>query len=181
MNKALILIDIQNDYFSGGSMALENMDNVAQKCNQLLTHFRKDSFPIVHIQHVSTRAGATFFLPNTYGCEINELVKPENNEPVVIKHYPSSFRETELEALLKAKGINELVICGAMTHMCIDTTTRAAFDLGFNCTVASDACATKALEFDDKKVSATEVNTAFLAALSSPFANILTTDAIVGI
>lgn len=181
MNKALVLIDIQNDYFSGGSVELENMACVAQKCHQLLTHFRKESLPIVHVQHISTREGATFFLPNTYGCEINETVKPENNEPIVVKHYPNSFRETELEPLLKTKGISELVICGAMTHMCIDTTTRAAFDLGFKCTVASDTCATKELEFNHKKVSAADVNTGFLAALSSPFAEILATDSIVGI
>lgn len=179
MSKALILVDIQNDYFSGGAMALENMENAAKNCKQLLTFFREKQLPIVHIQHVATREGATFFIPNTHGCEINELVKPEDDEPIIVKHYPSSFRETELEALLNTKGIHELIICGAMTHMCIDTTTRAAFDLGFKCTVASDACATKHLEFNAQKVSASDVNTAFMAALSSPFAEILTTKSIV--
>lgn len=174
MNKALILIDIQNDYFPGGAMELVNMEEAAQNSQRLLSYFREQQIPIFHIQHISTRKGATFFLPGTHGCKINESVEPKEKEPVVVKHYPSSFRETELEELLKSQGIDELVICGAMTHMCIDTTTRAAFDLGFKCLVVSDACATKDLEFDNRKVSASDVNTAFMAALSVPFAQVMT-------
>lgn len=180
MNKALIIIDMQNDYFPSGAMELVNMEEAAQNCQRLLSYFREQQMPIFHIQHISTRKGATFFLPGTHGCKINESVEPKEKEPVVVKHYPSSFRETELEKKIKYQGINELIICGAMTHMCIDTTTRAAFDLGFKCLVVSDACATKDLEFDNRKVSASDVNTAFMAALSVPFAQVMTANDFLG-
>ncbi len=157
-------------------MELVGMDNAALNCNKLLDAFRQNSAPIFHIQHVATREGATFFVPNTLGCEINESVKPLDNETVVIKHYPNSFRETELNEILKKSGIDELIICGAMTHMCIDTTTRAAFDLGYKYHVISDACATRDLEFNGQLVKAAEVQAAFMAALSVPFAEISSTE-----
>lgn len=175
MKQGLIIIDVQNDYFPGGTMELFAMDAVTLNCQKLLNKFRQNKAPIFHIQHISTREGATFFVPNTHGCEIHESVKPHKKESVVVKNYPSSFRETELKEILQRAGIEEVVICGAMTHMCIDTTTRAAFDLGFKCHVISDACATRDLEFNNQLVKATDVQTAFMAALSVPFAQISTT------
>jgi nicotinamidase-related amidase len=174
MSKGLILIDIQNDYFTGGKMELVGMKEAASNAQRLLAYFRQHQLPIFHVLHISTREGSTFFLPNTSGCEINESVKPQANESIVVKHYPNSFRETKLESLLKSNRVDELAICGAMTHMCIDTTTRAAFDLGFKCEVISDACATRDLEFNGNKVSAFDVNSVFMAALSVPFAQIST-------
>ena len=93
-----------------------------------------------------------------------------------MKYFPSAFRGTELEEMLKSRGVSEVIICGAMTHMCIDTTTRAAFDLGFTCHVISDACATKDLEFNGEIVKAKDVQNAFMAALSVPFAQISSTN-----
>ncbi|MDE1244225.1 cysteine hydrolase family protein [Vibrio aestuarianus] len=176
MKQALIVIDVQNDYFFGGAMELVGMEKAASNCTKLLNAFRQANKPIFHIQHISTREGATFFVPNTAGCEINESVKPFDSETVVTKHYPSSFRETELNEILKKSGVEELIICGAMTHMCIDTTTRAAFDLGYKCHVISDACATRDLEFNGQIVKASEVQAAFMAALSLPFAEISSTE-----
>ena len=176
MKQGLVVIDVQNDYFSGGSMELVGIDEASLNCNQLLNAFRQKNAPIFHIQHIATREGATFFVPNTVGCEIHESVRPLDNEIVVIKHYPSSFRETELNEILKKSGVDELIICGAMTHMCIDTTTRAAFDLGYKCHVISDACATRDLEFNGQSVKAAEVQAAFMAALSVPFADISSTE-----
>jgi nicotinamidase-related amidase len=71
------------------------------------------------------------------------------------------------------------VIAGAMSHMCIDATTRAAFDHGFKCTVAADACATRALEFGGRTIPARDVHAAFMAALAMPYARISSTDDIV--
>ncbi|MCF7373660.1 cysteine hydrolase [Vibrio sp. J2-3(2022)] len=179
MSKGLLLIDIQNDYFLGGAMELEGMEDAARNCARLLSYFREQELPVFHIQHIATREGATFFIPNTFGCKIHELVEPMENEPVIVKNYPSSFRETNLNELLNSQGADELVICGAMTHMCIDTTTRAAFDLGYKCTVISDGCATKSLEFDGKQVLASDVQAAYMAALSVPFAQVVSTNALV--
>lgn len=176
MKQGLIVVDVQNDYFTGGTMELVAMDAAASNCGKLLDSFRKKQAPIFHIQHIAMSEGATFFVPNTSGCEIHESVKPYENEPVVVKHYPSSFRETELKEILEKTGVEDVVICGAMTHMCIDTTTRAAFDLGFTCHVISDACATRDLEFNGQLVNAADVQNAFMAALSMPFAQVISTE-----
>lgn len=176
MKQALIIIDVQNDYFAGGSMELVAMEEAALNCQKLLQSFRQESAPLFHIQHIATRPGATFFVPDTPGCKINQQVQPRDGEAIVVKHFPSAFRDTGLQNLLQEAGVEELVICGAMTHMCIDTTTRAEFDLGYQCQVISDACATRNLEFDGQLVRAAEVQTAFMAALSVPFAKILSTN-----
>ncbi|NCF36836.1 MAG: isochorismatase family protein [Gammaproteobacteria bacterium] len=176
MKQALIIIDVQNDYFAGGTMELVAMDEAALNCQKLLQSFRDESETLFHIQHIATRPGATFFVPDTPGCEINEKVQPRGDEAIVVKHFPSAFRDTELHQLLQQDGIEELVICGAMTHMCIDTTTRAAFDLGYQCRVISNACATRDLEFDGRTVRAAKVQAAFMAALSVPFAKVSSTD-----
>jgi nicotinamidase-related amidase len=179
MSIALVLIDIQNDYFSGGRMELVNSMEAAGAAARLLACFRKASWPVYHIQHISTMPTATFFLPNTPGIEIHHSVSPLSNEPVITKHYPNSFRETDLLERLKAGGIDQLLICGMMTSMCVDATVRAAFDLGFTCTVAKDACATRDLMLDGETVPARQVQIAFLSPMSAVYAQIRTTDAII--
>ena len=178
MNACLILIDLQNDYFVGGNMELVHMKQAAENAQQLLEKFRSKNLPIIHIQHISVRPGATFFLPNTKGVDINEMVSPIKGEDLVNKNYPNSFRETELLGKLKKTEKDTVVICGAMSHMCVDSTTRAAFDYGFNCVVAEDACATRDLVFKDKTIRASEVHASFMAALSVPYAQVLTTNEI---
>jgi nicotinamidase-related amidase len=174
MNTSLLIIDIQNDYFTNGTNPLVGSFEASIKAKQLLNKFRNDNKLVVHIQHIATRPTTTFFLPNTVGAEIHENVKPLENEKVIIKHYPNSFRETELLEFLKINNITDLVICGMMTHMCIDATTRAAKDLGFNCTLIADACATKDLEINNEKVAAKDVHNSFMAALSYFYTSVLT-------
>jgi nicotinamidase-related amidase len=128
------------------------------------------------MRHLATREGATFFVPGTPGSEIHNGVTPLENETVVVKHFPSSFRETGLNDMLQQASIEQLVVCGAMTHMCIDTTVRAAFDLGYQCRLIADACATRDLEFNGQAVKAADVQIAFMAALSVPFAQVTLTD-----
>jgi nicotinamidase-related amidase len=91
----------------------------------------------------------------------------------VVKHYPNSFRETILLSELQTRGIKEVTIVGMMTHMCIDTTVRAANDLGFSVTVIAEACATKDLTFGDRTVAAADVQAAYLSALDGSFANVV--------
>jgi len=175
MKTALLIIDIQNDYFENGTMTLVGSEEASENARLMLDQFRLKGLPIIHIQHIATRPDATFFLPNTIGAEIRENVKPLNNEKIIIKHYPNSYRETGLLDYLKLLNITDLVICGMMTHMCIDATTRAAKDFGFNCTLIGDACATKDLEINGLQVKAAEVHHSFLAALNSFYSTINTT------
>jgi len=178
MTQALLLIDIQNDYFPGGAMELVGSSPAAAQSGKLLQAFRQKALSVIHIQHISTRPGATFFLPNTAGVQIHESVAPNSGETVFQKHYPNSFRETRLLEHLRENQISQLVIAGMMTHMCIDTTSRAATDLGFPCVLAHDACATRALSFNGATVSAQSVQTAFLAALNGLFAEVLSVEEI---
>ena len=173
MKQALIIVDMQNDYFPGGKMELAGIEEAAKNARHALELFRARNLPIFHIQHLSDRAGATFFLPNTDGVEIQEDVSPRKDEYLIQKHFPNSFRDTSLNGQLRNLDVEKVVICGAMTHMCIDSTVRAASDLGFRCLVVSDACATRNLEFDGITIEAAQVHAAFMAALSSPFAQII--------
>ena len=174
MKKALLLIDIQNDYFENGTMRLLGSEAAAQKTKGVLQTFREQQLPIIHIQHSALSPEATFFKPNTPGAEIYKEVTPLPTEMVIIKHYPNSFRETTLLKYLQENNITELVICGMMTHLCVDATVRAAKDFGFHCEVLSDCCATKNLELNGETVNATAVQHSFLAALSFFYAKVTT-------
>ncbi len=178
MKQALIIIDIQNDYFPGGKMELEGSFEAAANAAALLSAFREKHLPIVHIQHIAVRPGATFFLPDTAGAEIHPSVAPLAGETVLQKNFPNSFRKTTLLDYLKQNEINHLVIAGMMTHMCIDTTTRAACDLEFTCQLAHDACATRALAFGEHIVPAAQVQSAYMSALDGSFASVVSTAAI---
>ena len=175
MSTALVLIDIQNDYFSGGAMELVGTAAAAQKAAQLLAAFRAKGQPVVHIQHLATRLGATFFLPGTPGADIHSSVQPAADESVFTKHFPNALRDTPLLDFLRLQDIKQIVFAGNMTHLCIDTTVRAAADLGFACSLAHDACATKALAFNGVEAPAAQVQASYLAGLNGSFAKVLPT------
>ncbi|MBM9616976.1 isochorismatase family protein [Desulfobulbus rhabdoformis] len=101
MNNCLLLIDIQNDYFPHGSMELVGIETAASNAKLLLEKFRAMSAPIVHIQHVSTRPGSTFFLPESAGVEISPIVAPRAGETIIQKHFPNSFRETSSSRFIR--------------------------------------------------------------------------------
>ena len=169
---ALVLVDIQRDYFPGGRMALPDAENAGHRAAEVLARCRAASMPIIHVRHESIRPGSTFFLPGTEGADIHPLVAPLPGEAVLTKNFPNSFRDTELLRHLRDLGVTDLVIVGMMTHMCIDTTVRAAFDLGFRCRVAGDATASPALTYGGTQVNADTVRATFLAALNGVFAEV---------
>ncbi len=175
MKTCLILIDIQNDYFPGGRMCLVEMETATANARMLLQAYRSIGSRIIHIQHISMGPNGTFFLPETHGVDTHDLVAPLEGEVRVTKNYPNAFRDTHLLEILNKEKISDLVFCGAMSHMCIDATVRAACDLGFNCVVAEDACATRDLSFYDTTIKASDVHAAFMAALSGTYAKVLST------
>ncbi len=174
MKKCLLLIDIQNDYFKDGRMELEGPEKAGKNIELLLKKFREENLQVFHVRHEAMAPTATFFLPGTPGAEIHECAKPSKGEKVITKNFPNSFLKTDLLETLQENQITNLVICGMMTHMCLDATTRAAKDLGFNCVIIGDTCATKDLEINGEQVKAAEVQKAFLAALNSTYAKITT-------
>ena len=169
---ALILVDLQNDYFPGGAMPLEGMEAAAREAAVLLRTFRDRAWPLFHVRHVSVRPGATFFLPGSVGAEIHASLVPIPGEKVIAKNHPNSFRDTRLLEELRAALVRDVVICGAMSNLCIDATTRAAADFGLGCSVVHDACAARALRFGSRAVAAADVHAAFMAALSGIYARV---------
>jgi len=180
MSEALVIIDIQNDYFPGGRMEVAHPEAAARNAKSLLEAFRNKNKLIVHVQHVSEREGAAFFLPGTKGVEIHESVLPTAAEKVIVKHFPNSFRATGLADFLHGNGIKDITFCGMMTHMCIDATVRAAFDLGFACTVADDACATRNLSHGGVDVPSAKVHASYMAALAAVYAKVVSSSEIIG-
>lgn len=176
MKAALVLIDIQNDYFEGGAMELSGSEAACKNAGRLLDYHRTNGLPIIHVQHIASRPAATFFRPNTPGAEIHHNVRPLPQEKIVVKHFPNSFKDTDLLTWLKDGDIAELVFCGMMTHMCVDATVRAAKDFGFECTLIADACATRNLDVKGFKVKAADVHQSFIAALSYFYATIKDTE-----
>ena len=175
MTRALVIVDIQNDYFPGGRNPLEGPEQAAANARELLDGFRASGEPLVHIQHVWDSADAAYLQPGTPGFEINDAVRPADGETVIQKANPNSFLDTPLEKHLRDRGVDSLVICGMMTSMCVDATVRAAVDLGFAATVVHDACATMPLEFGGRSVPAADVHTAFIAALGDGYAEVAST------
>lgn len=167
---ALVIIDIQNDYFPGGKMELEGADRAAAQAAAALAHFRSHSLPVVHVKHLSVRPGSTFFLPGTAGAEIRDAVRPREGEAVIEKSFPNAFRGTNLQEILSVKN---LVVAGMMTHMCVDASVRQAADLGYKVTLLADACATRAQSFAGETVPARQVHAAFLAALNGFYAKVI--------
>ena len=178
---ALLLIDLQNDYFSGGKIELPGADEALQNALILLRFARAEGLSVIFMRHFSVQPQATFFLPDTKGAHLHDSLVPVEHEPVMDKNFPNSFRQTELEEYLNARKITRLVICGMMSHMCVDATTRAAFDKDYACILAHDACTTRPLTFLNKTFKAEDVHGAFMAALGARYAHVTTTGACIDI
>jgi nicotinamidase-related amidase len=172
---ALVVIDIQNDYFPGGAMELEGAEAAGAKAGIAVKNFREKNLPVIHVRHLSVRPGATFFIPGTRGAEIHASVQPASGETVIEKNFPNSFRNTGLEKQLGELGVKNLVVAGMMTHMCVDASVRHAADLGYKVTLLGDACATRAQSYAGETVPARQVHAAFLAALNGFYAKVVNT------
>lgn len=173
MSEALIIIDIQNDYFPGGAMELVGAKEASSVAVQVKAHFAAKGKPVFVVQHIAGE-NASFFRPGTFGVELHESVSLNDTDVLIQKHYPNAFRETSLLEQLHSRLIRKISVVGMMTHMCIDTSVRAASDLGFEVTLISDACATRDLAFDGRTVRAVDVQAAYLAALNGSFASVVT-------
>ncbi len=173
MARALLLIDIQRDYFPGGARPLVGSDAAADAAATVLGDFRAAGERILHVQHVWDEPDAAFFRPGTPGVEHDPRVAPEAGEPIIVKEMPNAFLGTDLEQRLRAADIDDLVVAGMMTSMCVDATVRAAADLGFPVTVVGDACAAPSLRHGEVSVAGEHVHAAFLAALADGYAAVL--------
>ncbi len=175
MTRALVIVDIQNDYFPGGAFPLVGPEDAVAAASRALAGFREAGQPVAHVRHAWDEPEADFMVPGTEGAEIHPEVAPLESEAVFTKESPNAFLGTGLEEQLRSWTVDEIVVCGMMTSLCVDATVRAGSDLGFKVTVLADACAAPDLEFDGVAVPAASVNAAFFAPLADSYANVIST------
>jgi len=174
--RSLLIVDIQRDYFPGGGHPLAEPEAAAEATRRVLDSFRASGEPVFHLRHVWDEPDATYMRPGTEGVEIHPMVAPESEEVVIEKESPNGFVESRLQGEFASRGIDELVVAGMESCMCIDATVRAALDLGFDATVVHDGCATTDLEFDGRTIPAAAVHGAFMAALEDAGATVVSAD-----
>lgn len=172
MKEALLIIDVQNDYFPGGANELHGALPAEERIRALLDESRECGRPVIYMQHFNGPEDS-FFHEGTPGVEISERIRPREGEKVIAKRFPNSFLQTELDAHLKTMGVERLLVCGMMTHMCVDTTVRAAMDHGYAVTLVGEACATKDLVWNGETIPAETVQKSYLAALDGVFATVV--------
>ncbi len=165
---ALLIIDIQEFYFPGGRMQLENPEVAGMNAGLLLNLFRAKAYPVFHVRHN--------FEP---GGNIHPYVKPLPGERVFSKDQVNAFADQDLLKALRADTVETLVICGMQTHMCVEAAVRAAHDLGFSCLLASDACATRTLQYEEHIIPAASVQYSTLNSLQGSYARVASTEDII--
>ncbi|KQP13248.1 cysteine hydrolase family protein [Pseudorhodoferax sp. Leaf267] len=175
--RAVIVVDLQNEYLATGKLPLVGIEAALANAARVISATRARGELLIHVRHEVAVPGAPIFNPGTAGVQIIPAVSPADGEPVVVKNHPNSFRDTALKQMLDERGIQELVVIGAMSHMCVEATSRAAADFGYPVTVVHDACATMDLAFEGTQVPAAQVHAASMAALAFSYASITTTEA----
>lgn len=170
MREVLILIDIQNMYFYEGDYKLYEPERAGKKAAEILEKFRMENKPVIHVKHNFKVDGME---NGEYLLDFNEFVKPKKKEIIVSKNYPSAFLKTDLKKQLDKLKVDKLVIVGMMTHMCIDTTVRAAQNYGYKVTVIHDACTTKDLKWNGQTIYAQTVHDSIMASLQGTFGEVM--------
>ncbi len=162
--RAIVVVDWQNEYLPIGKLPLHAVDVALDRTVEVLASARARGETVVHIRH--EQPGAPIFVPGSEGADIIPAVAPAPGERVIVKNHPNAFRDTDLQRVLDQAGIEQVVLVGAMSHMCIGATARAATDLGYDTLVVEDACATMDLEHGGLRVPAPQVHAANMAAIA---------------
>lgn len=171
--RAVVIIDLQNEYLASGKLPLHEVDAAVEKAVQVIEDARSKGDKVVHIRH--EQPGGPIFVPGSEGAEIISSAAPRSGETVLTKNHPNSFRDTGLKQVLDEEGVEEVVIVGAMSHMCVAATARAATDLGYKTVVVQDGCATMDLEYGGIRVPAEQVHAANMAALAFAHGKVVST------
>lgn len=173
--RGLIVVDLQNEYLPTGKLPLSGIEAASANAAKVIADARAKGVPAFHIRHEFANGEAPVFVPGTDGVEIQPAVAPVGDEPVIVKNHINSFRDTDLKRQLDAHGVEEVVVVGAMSHMCVDAVVRAAVDMGYPVTVLHDACATLDLEFNGVTVPAAQVHAAMMAAFAFGYGTVKST------
>jgi len=172
MADALVVIDIQNEYFSRGALPLPGAEEAAARAAEAIGAVRAAGLTVLHVRHEEVESEDWGFVPGSREAETHSSVAPIVGEAIVVKHQPNAFVGTDLAERLESLGARRVAFCGMMTSMCVDATVRAAADLGLDPLLLDDACAAPDLVHRDRTVPAAEVHAAFCAALGDGVATL---------
>jgi nicotinamidase-related amidase len=145
MEKVLLLIDLQNDYFPGGKFPLWNTNVTLSNIEQAINAAKAKNIPIIHIQHIanSEMGIAPFFNKGSDGAKIHSrILEAAPDAPIVIKEFADSFVKTNLEELLNGLGVDELLVCGMMTQNCVTHTAISKSAEKYKVSILPDCCTT---------------------------------------
>ncbi|QSB39180.1 isochorismatase family protein [Pseudomonas hygromyciniae] len=173
--QALILIDIQNDYFPQGKWPLAGVEAAADKAQQLLQAFRQAGDAVIHVRHEFTSDDA----PSSRQVRRRALASQgaeRKRRTGGTQAFCKCLSPNQPARSAEQRSITDLVVVGSMSHMCIDAVVRAAADYGYTVTVIHDACATRDLEFNGKTVAAAQVHEACMASLAFAYASVVSAD-----
>ena len=174
MARGVLLIDIQQDYFAGGAYPLVGADAAAHVAQAVLADARDTGDWVGHVQHLAEPSEDGFLVSGTPGADFHPLVAPLATEIVITKTRPNAYVGTKLRAVLDENDIDDLVVVGMMTSMCVDATVRAVLDTGRSATVIENGCAAPDLEFGGESVGGRLVHLAFASALRDAGATVVT-------
>jgi nicotinamidase-related amidase len=172
MKQALVVVDLQNEYLPTGKLPLTEIEGAVANAVRVIRQARETGIPVFHIRHEASNEEAPIFVKGSTGAKIQAAVTPEGREAVIVKKHINAFRETDLKQQLDAAGVQEILVIGAMSHMCIDAIVRAAVDMGYSVTVLHDACATLDLTFRGVTVPAVHAHAATMAAFEFGYASV---------
>ncbi|MDA8257073.1 MAG: cysteine hydrolase family protein [Betaproteobacteria bacterium] len=179
---ALILIDFQGEYFNPAKLPIPGGPAAARNAARLMDAAQRLGLKVIHVQHLAANPASPLFAPGSADADFVDPLRPRPGQEVVVKHLPSSFVGTGLDALLRASEVQTLLIAGLMTHMCVDSTARDAVSQGYKVIVAHDACASRDLPaFDGAIIPGDHVHRATLAALADRFADVMDTESLLGL
>ncbi|MBY8957028.1 MULTISPECIES: cysteine hydrolase family protein [Pseudomonas] len=175
---ALVVIDFQNEYFSG-RMPIPDGAAALAKTRELITFADSHKIPVYHVQHVAP-AGSPVFAIDGQTVKFHPDMQPRPQDVVLQKSTVSVFASTDLDQQLKKAGIQTLIISGLMTHACVAGAARDAAPLGYNVIVASDASATRAItRANGVSIDKDSLHKAALAEVEDTFGDVLSTAQIV--
>jgi len=175
MKRALLVIDVQNEYFTGKLPIAHppgSLDNIVKAMEQA----RKSGIPVVVVQHTSPQKDAPVFRKGSEGWNLHPRIAAQAYDHLIEKNLPGSFTGTDLESWLRERKIDTIVIAGYMTQMCCDTTARQAFHVGLAVECLSDATGTLPVSNKAGSVTAEELHRAILVTQAMRFSKVMTTD-----
>jgi len=179
MKKALLVIDAQNEYFTG-KLPVTYPENSFQNILKAIDSANKNKIPVILVQHSNHRNDAATFKIGSNEHDIHEEVLKRDFDKIIEKNLPGSFTGTELKSFLDVNNIDTVVICGYMTQMCCDTTARQAMHLGFNVEFLSDATGTLDISNSAGEISAENLHKAILITQAMKFSEVMKTDEWIG-